>query len=125
MKYTLTVIAAIAVITLPSLASAQVKPTFVGHGHSDPGVIHTLNGDNTPRVESPNNKWVVDGFDLFSVGTGDPVIHFNNYGQVSHNGIDVSWSPDSKRFVILDRDGRGFRWSPAKLIARDCGGKSH
>jgi hypothetical protein len=69
---------------------------------------------NTPTVTSYDGRWIVDGF-LLTNKNGEPQLHWDNHQQVAHNGMAVSWSPDSHRVVMVDHSGKGVIFYCAEL----------
>jgi hypothetical protein len=95
-------------LSLATSASAQLT---VGTGNAQAGDIAAT----APKVASLDNQWLVNGFSIKNAKTGETVLNWNNGGQVAHNGIAVSWSPDSKRVVLVDHSGKGVLIFGAEL----------
>ena len=109
---------------LAAVASAQQSAT-VGVGAVPPGRMRTT---NTPTVISYDRQWIMDGF-LLTDKNGEPKLHWDNGQQVAHNGMAVSWSPDSQRVVMVDHSGKAVifysadrennQWYEAKVTNSD------
>lgn len=88
-----------------SIAVAQQQKLAVGTVNVPPGETSI----SPWKVTSYDGKWVLDGFLLRDNQTHEPVLpQFDTGGQVAHNGIAVSWSPDSQRFVLVDHSGKAL-----------------
>jgi hypothetical protein len=95
-----------------AIAVAQAQTPVEGVG-----VAKVLNSNNI-KVTSFDHNWSAgargDGFAIYDQW-GQPVLLWDD-GAFVRESATVSWSPDSRRVIILDQQGRAAQFFGAELI---------